>query len=123
MHLIPDTVELLTRVIHPHDATKQTHKTHTDHAKHTNTQTQPVIAAGTELQFCESLMTPNPIPTDRIMRVREVAAVRGLSTASVHRCGDRAQLEPPLKIGAQAVGWRESYVMAYIAGLQPVERT
>lgn len=68
-------------------------------------------------------MTPNPIPTDRIMRVREVAAVLGISKASVYRCVDRGQLDPPLKIGAQAVGWRESYIQSYIANLQPMERT
>ena len=67
-------------------------------------------------------MTPDPIPTDRIMRVREVAAALGVSRATIYRYVDKGYIEPPLQIGSNAIGWRESYVMNYIAELQPVER-
>ena len=54
-------------------------------------------------------------PDDRLLRLREVLALCGLSRSTVYRqMGERA-FPLPLKVGVRAVRWRESEIEDWLA--------
>lgn len=68
-------------------------------------------------------MTDPTQSTDRIMRVKEVMTRSGLKRTALYSKVRDNQFPKPLKLGARAVGWRESDVLAWIDSLIPAEGT
>lgn len=52
---------------------------------------------------------------DRILRTGESAAKLGVSRATLYVWVKQGLLQPPLRIGPRASGWRESTLDAFIA--------
>ena len=51
---------------------------------------------------------------DRILRRPEVERVTGLSRTSIYALIAQGRFPRPVKLGRQAVGWRESEIAAWI---------
>jgi prophage regulatory protein len=51
---------------------------------------------------------------DRIIRVEELTGILGVSVATVYRWIRLGHIARPVQIGPRAVGWRESYVNAFM---------
>ena len=50
----------------------------------------------------------------RILRLPEVVAVTGISRSSVTRQVHRGTFPEPVRLGPNAIGWREAEVLAWI---------
>jgi prophage regulatory protein len=59
---------------------------------------------------------------NRILRMREVSGLTGLSRSTIYRSVWQGSFPPPLKLGTRAVGWRESDVERWIEGRADVSR-
>lgn len=59
---------------------------------------------------------------NRILRMREVSGLTGLSRSTIYRNVWQGSFPPPLKLGTRAVGWRESDVERWIEGRADVSR-
>ena len=55
---------------------------------------------------------------DRLMRLREVLQVLGLSPATIYRQVKNGTLPAPVKIGQRSVAWRESDIRNHLASRQ-----
>lgn len=51
---------------------------------------------------------------DRMLRRPEVEEVVGLSRATLYRMIERGDFPAPTRIGARAVGWRESCITEWL---------
>jgi prophage regulatory protein len=60
------------------------------------------------------------VNTDKILRWREVHERTGLSRTTVWRETNAKRFPEPVRITAQAVGWRESDIDAWIGSRQAV---
>jgi len=66
----------------------------------------------------------NPTQTTyRIMSPKEVMTLTSLKRTALYTKVRDNQFPKPLKLGARAVGWRESDVLAWIDSLMPAEGT
>jgi len=61
--------------------------------------------------------------SDRIIRRKTVIEMLGISSASLHRRIKDHSIPPPLKLGPNSVGWRESTIMSVIDGYTTAEPT
>ena len=60
----------------------------------------------------------NAYPTrDRLIKLRAVLEITGISKSSLYRKISAGTFPPPVRQGLRAVAWRESEVLAWIAGL------
>ena len=50
--------------------------------------------------------------TDRMLRRKAVLEMLGISSATLHRRIKDGSIQPPLRLGPSAVGWRESYILS-----------
>lgn len=57
-----------------------------------------------------------PAP-DRLIRMRDVTYLVGMSKATIYRKLKIGEFPRPVAMGGQAVRWRESDIAAYIASL------
>ena len=55
----------------------------------------------------------------RILRLPAVLDLTGLSRVTIWRYVKAGSFPTPLRLGARAVGWRQSDVHAWIEGLEP----
>ena len=53
--------------------------------------------------------------TDRLLRLREVQAITGLSRSTIYRLTRAGFFPEPLKIGPRAVAWRASEIEEWLA--------
>ena len=53
--------------------------------------------------------------TDRLLRLREVQAITGLSRSTTYRLARAGFFPEPLKIGPRAVAWRASEIEEWLA--------
>lgn len=60
-------------------------------------------------------MTPTHPGRDRLIKLREVMALTGLSKSTLYRKIDAGTFPPPVVLGPRAVACRESEVLAWIA--------
>ena len=51
----------------------------------------------------------------RILRMREVIQRIGLSRSTIYKLMGNHEFPRPLKLGSQAIGWRDSDIEAWIA--------
>lgn len=63
-----------------------------------------------------------PAQLDPILRLPEVRAAIGLSSATVFRMVKRGDFPKPLRIGRSAIGWPQSAVAEWIASRATTER-
>lgn len=61
--------------------------------------------------------------TQRHLRRPEVEAATGLSRSSIYAMMDSGDFPRPIRIGRRAVAWRESAIIAWLAGRPTTERT
>lgn len=59
---------------------------------------------------------------ERIIRLPELVARTGLSASSVYRSRKRGDLPQPVVLGPNAVGWRLSEVLAWLAARPSVDK-
>ena len=52
---------------------------------------------------------------DRLLRLREVVSIVGVSRATLYEMIRRGEFPAPVRIGARAVGWRQSEVQRWLA--------
>ncbi|WP_370211287.1 helix-turn-helix transcriptional regulator [Roseovarius sp.] len=52
--------------------------------------------------------------TDKILRCREVQEIIGLSRSTIYRMMARGEFPRSQKLGARAVGWRESAINQWV---------
>lgn len=68
-------------------------------------------------------VTALPMPVrgqpDRILRRAEVELITGLSRSSIYRHIHAGKFPPPVELGSNAVGWRESVIQRW-CGSRPV---
>ncbi len=57
--------------------------------------------------------------TERILRRRKVEDRTGLSRSTIYDWMSRGEFPQPVKLGARAVGWRESDLLAWLESRQP----
>jgi prophage regulatory protein len=57
--------------------------------------------------------------SDKIIRRPDVERITGLARSTIYDFMSRGEFPQPVKLGARAVGWRESNVLAWIAARQP----
>ncbi len=55
----------------------------------------------------------------KILRIKEVAEITGLSIPSIYRLAQLGQFPKSIKIGMKAVGWRESDLQQWIFDNNP----
>jgi prophage regulatory protein len=55
----------------------------------------------------------------RIIRRPDVERITGLARSTIYDFMSRGEFPQPLKLGARAVGWRESDVLEWIAAREP----
>jgi prophage regulatory protein len=72
----------------------------------------------TDTRHPTDFIPPTPAP-DRILRRREVERLIGLSCSAIYRRIADGTFPPPLDLGGNAVGWRESTVVAWLDSRQP----
>lgn len=56
----------------------------------------------------------NETASDRIIRIREVSRLVGLSRPSIYRMMREGDFPPAIRLGVNSVGWRASAVEAWI---------
>jgi predicted DNA-binding transcriptional regulator AlpA len=57
------------------------------------------------------------LPIDAVLRPRQVMALLGISRTTLWRLWSRQKLlPPPLQLGPNSVGWRESELRDFLAG-------
>lgn len=61
-------------------------------------------------------MLKAPVPTETILRLRDVRRRVGLSRSTIYALAARGEFPAPVKLGARAAGWLESEVAAWIVG-------
>lgn len=54
---------------------------------------------------------------DRLLRLRDVAHLVGLSKATIYRRIRAGQFPPPVSAGGHSVRWKASTIEAWMAGL------
>ncbi|MFG6581585.1 helix-turn-helix transcriptional regulator [Sulfitobacter sp. 1A12779] len=54
--------------------------------------------------------------TDKILRCRDVQEATGLSRSTIYRMMGQDEFPQATKLGARAVGWRQSVVQGWIEG-------
>jgi prophage regulatory protein len=54
---------------------------------------------------------------DRLIRIRDVAYLVGMSKATIYRKLKSGDFPSPVKVGGPSVRWRESSIAAWIAAL------
>ncbi|WP_273524574.1 helix-turn-helix transcriptional regulator [Rhodosalinus sediminis] len=59
------------------------------------------------------------VEEDRLLRIKQVTAVTGLSRASIYEKVRRGEFPAPVKIGKRAVAWRFSKIIEWISSLAP----
>ncbi len=62
-----------------------------------------------------------PVQNRRILRCRDVMAMTGLRRTFLLDAVRENRFPRPLKLGARAVGWTESSVIAWMDSLKPSE--
>ena len=62
-------------------------------------------------------LSPAPVTFDRILKRREVQARIGLGHSMLYELMGQGKFPKPVRLGARAVGWRESEVQAWIESL------
>ncbi|MBF0609550.1 MAG: AlpA family transcriptional regulator [Magnetococcales bacterium] len=65
----------------------------------------------------EDTKTFNPNNTDRLLRLRQVMSMTGLSKSGVYLFIKKKNLPPPYKAGPKISVWRESDIQAWINSL------
>lgn len=60
-------------------------------------------------------------PDDRVLRLREVRRLCGLSTATIYRRIATGDFPAAVNLGGRSVGWRLSDINAWIASRQAVQ--
>lgn len=55
---------------------------------------------------------------DRLLRLPDVIFLTGLGKTSIYNRCQKGEFPAPLDVGARAVAWRESEVLAWMDGLQ-----
>jgi len=62
--------------------------------------------------------------TSRILRMREVIQRIGLSRSTIYKLMENDKFPRPMKLGSQAIGWRDSDIETWIASrpVAPVKR-
>jgi predicted DNA-binding transcriptional regulator AlpA len=60
-----------------------------------------------------------PVPTERGLRLHEVAALLGLSVSSVRRLQARPDFPAARRFGPRSVRWVASEVVAFLRGATP----
>ncbi len=60
-------------------------------------------------------MQPTRTPSDRIARMPHACEITGLSRSTLYRLVKTGELPAPIKLSAQAIGWRESDLHQFIA--------
>ena len=61
-----------------------------------------------------------PTPTDdRIMRLRDVEIVTGLSRSTIYALAQRGEFPPPRRLTSRASGWLASEVTRWLADRPP----
>jgi len=63
----------------------------------------------------------NPNTPVKLLKMREVLALVGMSRASVYRKLDEGTFPRPVKLGQRAIAWREDTISDWIEGLQTSE--
>ena len=61
-----------------------------------------------------------PTPEVKILRLPEVAQLTGLSKPTIHRRYREGSFPRPVKLGANAIGWRLNEIEAWIESLPRV---
>lgn len=56
---------------------------------------------------------------DKILRRPSVESITGLSRSTIYDWMVRGEFPQPVKLGARAVSWRESEVLAWVDARQP----
>ena len=56
---------------------------------------------------------------DKILRRPEVERITGIGRSTIYDWMARGEFPQPLKLGARAVGWRESDLLAWLESRQP----
>lgn len=63
-------------------------------------------------------VTPLPVPAhvkpERILRRDEVEILTGLSRSTIYRHIHAGKFPPPIELGSNAVGWRESSLKTWL---------
>ena len=54
-------------------------------------------------------------PDDRLLRLREVLALCGLSRSTIYRKMGEGSFPEPLRVGVRAVRWREAEIEDWLA--------
>ena len=62
---------------------------------------------------------PSPSLPSRILRLRSVVDLVGLSRSTIYKRVSEGKFPKPLSLGGHAVGWRESEVQEWLATLKP----
>jgi predicted DNA-binding transcriptional regulator AlpA len=57
---------------------------------------------------------------EKILRRRAVLLMLGIASATLHRRIKDGTIPPPLRLGPNSVGWKESTILAVIDGFQTV---
>ena len=57
---------------------------------------------------------------EKILRRRAVLIMLGIASATLHRWIKAGVIPPPLRLGANSVGWKESTILAVIDSFQTV---
>jgi prophage regulatory protein len=57
--------------------------------------------------------------TDKILRRPEVERISGIGRSTIYDWMARGEFPQPVKLGARAVGWRESDLLAWLESRQP----
>ena len=57
----------------------------------------------------------------RILRIEEVVQITSLSRSSLYQAIADGQFPPPVRVGAQRVGWRQAEIIEWIASRPPAE--
>ena len=52
--------------------------------------------------------------SDRLLRRREVEQITGIGSSSIYRQMDRGSFPRPVKVGPNAVRWRESDIQRWV---------
>lgn len=55
---------------------------------------------------------------EKILRRKAVLEMLGISSATLHRRLKDGSIDPPLRLGPNSVGWRQSYILSVIDGFE-----
>lgn len=57
--------------------------------------------------------------SDKILRRPDVERITGLARSTIYDWLHKGEFPKPVRLGARAVGWRESDVLAWVASRKP----